>query len=283
MSESSTAAPLSGRAYFVSGGGSGIGLACAARLVADGAAVAICGRGEGRLESAARRIAAAARGGGSVRTVVADVTVEADVQRAVAVALEATGRLDGCIANAGGGGVPGPYHAQDPAEFLRVLHLNLLGTMLCVKHAVRPMIAAGGGSFIGMSSITGVLSHPYFGAYPVAKAGVEAMMRNAADEYGRFKVRFNAIRPGFIETEMMESIPRDSAAYRSYLDNTPLGDVGQPEDVANLARFLLGDEARWITGQCIGVDGGHSLRRGPDFSAVAEMIHGREVLEGVMS
>jgi NAD(P)-dependent dehydrogenase (short-subunit alcohol dehydrogenase family) len=272
--------PLAGRAYLVTGGGSGIGLACATRLVADGAAVTICGRSVGRLEDAVRKILADATPGGDVRSVSADITVEADVQRAVAAAMEATGRLDGCIANAGGGGMPAPYHVQDPAEFLRVLQLNVLGTMLCIKHTVGPMIAAGGGSFVGMSSVAGVLSHPYFGAYPVAKAGIEAMMRNAADEYGRFKLRFNAIRPGFISTEIMDGIPRDSEAYRSYLDNTPMAGVGQPEDVAHLARFLLGDEARWITGQCIGVDGGHSLRRGPDFTATVAMIHGQDVLQG---
>lgn len=282
MTSANPSLPLAGRAYLVTGGGSGIGLACATRLAADGAAVTICGRSTARLEEAVRKILADVGSGGDVRAVSADITVETDVQRAVAVAMEATGRLDGCVANAGGGGVPAPYHAQDSVEFLRVLQLNLLGTMLCVKHAVGPMIAAGGGSFVGMSSVAGILSHPYFGPYPVAKAGIEAMMRNAADEYGRFKLRFNAIRPGFISTEIMDGIPRDGAVYRSYLENTPMADVGRPEDVAHLARFLLGDEARWITGQCIGVDGGHSLRRGPDFSSTAEMIHGPAVMAGGM-
>jgi len=92
-------------------------------------------------------------------------------------------------------------------------------------------------------------------------------MRNCADENGPKQVRFNAIRPGFIATEIMEGIPWDGVVYRSYIDNTPMGDAGQPEDVANLARFLVGPESRWITGQAINVDGGHSLRRGPDFSS----------------
>jgi 7-alpha-hydroxysteroid dehydrogenase len=128
------------------------------------------------------------------------------------------------------------------------------------------LIEAGGGSFVGMSSIAGHVTHPLFGAYTVGKAGIEAMMRNAADEYGSSGVRFNSARPGFISTEIMEGIPRESAVYRSYIENTPLGDVGEPEDVANLVRFLISDESRWITGQEIGVDGGHTLRRGPDFS-----------------
>jgi NAD(P)-dependent dehydrogenase (short-subunit alcohol dehydrogenase family) len=92
-------------------------------------------------------------------------------------------------------------------------------------------------------------------------------MRNCADENGAKAVRFNAIRPGFIATETMAAVPRDSEVYRSYIDNTPMGDAGQPEDVAHLARFLIGPQSRWITGQSINVDGGHCLRRGPDFSA----------------
>jgi NAD(P)-dependent dehydrogenase (short-subunit alcohol dehydrogenase family) len=128
------------------------------------------------------------------------------------------------------------------------------------------MVQAGGGSFIGMSSLAGHITHPWFGAYPAAKAGIEAMIRNAADENGEHKVRFNAIRPGFVATEMMEGIPRDGEIYDSYIRNTPMGDVGQPQDVGRLARFLISPESSWITGQCINVDGGHCLRRGPNFT-----------------
>ena len=96
-------------------------------------------------------------------------------------------------------------------------------------------------------------------------------------------MRFNAIRPGFIATEIMEAIPRDSATYRSYIENTPLGDVGQPEDVGNLARFLIGPESRWITGQVINVDGGHGLRRGPNFGPFIEPQLGAEVMRGKLA
>jgi NAD(P)-dependent dehydrogenase (short-subunit alcohol dehydrogenase family) len=271
---------LEGMAVLVTGGGTGIGMACAARLAADGAAVTICGRTESKLEDAAKKIEAGAGHGGSVQLIAGDVTNEADVERIVARAAEPTGALDGCVANAGGGGGMGPYHVQDTQEFIRVLHLNVLSTMLCVKHTTPWMVEAGGGSFVGMSSIAGHLTHLYFGAYTVGKAGLEEMMKNAADEYGPRGVRFNAIRPGFIATEIMEGIPRDSEVYASYLENTPMNDVGRPEDVAHLARFLIGPESRWITGTAINVDGGHSLRRGPNFRQFVEPAFGADVLSG---
>jgi 7-alpha-hydroxysteroid dehydrogenase len=266
---------LQGKGVIVTGGGTGIGAACARRIAADGGSVTICGRTEERLVAVADRI----RGeGGTIQHVVTDVVDEEQVAGLVRAHLDAYGVLNGFVANAGGGGGINPYHLQNTQEFLRVLHLNVLGTMLCVKHSVPAMVKAGGGSFVGMSSLAGHVTHLWFGAYTVAKAGIEAMMRNAADEYGPVNVRFNTIRPGFISTEIMEGIPRDSPVYDSYVQNTPLGGVGDPEDVAHLARFLLSDEARWITGQEIGVDGGHTLRRGPDFTAFVEPAIGSDAL-----
>ena len=273
---------LEGMAFLVTGGGTGIGAACAARLATDGAAVTICGRTASKLEEAAKKIEAAAGHGGRVQVVTGDVTNEEDVKRIVARAASLTGELDGCVANAGGGGGMGPYHLQNTEEFIRVLHLNVLGTMLCVKHTVPLMRKAGGGSFVGMSSIAGHVTHLYFGAYCVGKAGIEQMMKNAADEFGPAKIRFNSIRPGFIATEIMDGIPRGSEVYKSYIENTPLADVGESEDVAHLARFLVGPESRWVTGCAINVDGGHALRRGPDFTQFVEPAIGHDALSGGM-
>lgn len=254
---------LEGRSILVTGGGTGIGRACALRLAADGAAVTVCGRTEARLVETAEAVAAS--GGPAVRVVVADVTVEGDVARAVEVAAGSGAGLHGVVANAGGAGGLGPYHLLDAGDYLRVLTLNLMGTMLCVKHSVPHLVAAGDGAFVGMSSIAGHVTHLVFGAYPVAKAGIEAMMRNAADEYGAAGVRFNAVQPGFTTTELMEGIPRDSPTYGSYIANTPMAGVAAPADVAEAVRFLLGPESRWVTGQMLAVDGGHHLRAGPDF------------------
>ena len=271
---------LEGMAVLVTGGGTGIGAATATRLATDGAAVTICGRTESKLEDAAKKIQAAAGHGGSIQFAAGDVTNEADVERIMAKAAEPTGELDGVVANAGGGGGMGPYHLQDTEEFIRVLHLNVLSTMLCVKHSVPYMVKAGGGSFVGMSSIAGQVTHPHFGAYCVGKAGIEQMMMNAADEFGPSHLRFNSIRPGFIATEIMDGVPRESDVYNSYLENTPMNDVGQSEDVAHLARYLVGQESRWVTGCAINVDGGHALRRGPNFQQFIEPAISKAALSG---
>jgi NAD(P)-dependent dehydrogenase (short-subunit alcohol dehydrogenase family) len=262
-----TTRSLEARSVIVTGGGTGIGAACALKAAEEGARLTLVGRTKSTLERTADRIRTA---GGEVTTVAADVTVEDDVARMIEAAVKFGGGLYGVVANAGGGGGLAPYHLQDGSEFVRVLHLNVVGTMLCVKHAVPHLAAAGGGSFVAMSSIAGHVTHRYFGAYPVAKAGIESIIKNAADEYGSAKVRFNAIQPGFIATEVMEGIQRDGPVWNSYVEQTPLADVGHPEDIAYVARFLLSDESRWITGQTIAVDGGNCLRAGPDYSAYVQ-------------
>ncbi|MBG00747.1 MAG: short-chain dehydrogenase [Acidimicrobiaceae bacterium] len=257
---------LNGFGVLVTGGGSGIGKACASLLVHSGASVTICGRTEARLQETQEEIAKSYGGDETIQYRICDVTEEEQVKETIAEASLFAVGLNGVVANAGGGGALAPYHLQNIDEFTRVLHLNVLGTMLCIKHSVPYMQKAGGGSFVGMSSIAGHLTHLWFGAYPVAKAGIEAMIQNAADEFGPSNIRFNAVRPGFIATEIMEGIPRESKTYQTYIDNTPLGDVGQSEDVASLVKFLISSDSRWITGQCINIDGGHSLRRGPQFT-----------------
>lgn len=259
---------LAGKHALVTGGGTGIGRAIAEALATDGAAVTVCGRTEARLVDACERIsepAAAAGHGGSVDYVVCDVTSERDVAAAVGRAAAADGGLDIAVANAGGGGMLSRLHLQDAAEFERVLRLNVLGSFLTIKCCVPAMLTAGGGAFVAISSIAGHLTHRFFGGYPPGKAGIEQLIRNAADEYGADGLRFNAVRPGFVATEIMEVIPRDSTIYESYVRNAPLPRLGEPEDVAALVHFLVSPAARWITGAVIDCDGGQSLRSGPDY------------------
>ncbi len=230
---------LEGCGVLVTGGGTGIGAACARVAAADGAAVTICGRTEASLAASVEKIEPVVEHGGSIRYVVGDVTEESDVERIVAGAVEATGTLDGVVANAGGGGALAPLGMQDVGEFERVMRLNATGTFLTAKHSL-PHLIASKGSFVGMSSFAGAYTHRYFTGYTAGKGALEQVVRNAADEYGALGVRFNAVRPGFITTEIMEGISREGSTYESYLVNTPLGRVGDPDEVANVVRFLLG-------------------------------------------
>ena len=266
---------------LVTGGGSGIGLGCAVRLARDGAHVTICGRTEGRLEAAVETIRESAAEGAGVASVVCDVKSEEQVEAAVARAAEATGRLDAVIASAGGTEWMGPI-TQAPLEAWRnVLALNIDGTFLTIKHAGHRMAQQGGGSIVGISSIAGDRTHRWFGAYGVGKSGIEAVCQLAADELGASGVRVNCVRPGLVATDLTAALTGGGPVTEDYLAQMPMGRIGTVEDVAGLCRYLVGPESTWMTGQVIGIDGGHSLRRGPDFRAYMEPVWGPDALRGL--
>ncbi|MFI6321786.1 SDR family oxidoreductase [Nonomuraea sp. NPDC050556] len=266
-----------GLSVLVTGGGSGIGLAVARRLTAAGAVVTICGRTEDRL-------AAARDAGHADHYVVADVGDEEAVAQAVRQAhANGGGRLDGVVASAGGSGWLGPITQLPLEQWRQVIETNLTGTMLALKHAAPLMAAQGGGSFVAISSIASSNTHRWFGPYGVAKAGVDHLCLLAADELGASGVRVNAIRPGLIRTEMVAIVTEEeNPILADYRACTPLPRIGEPDDVAALAAFLLGPDSSWITGQVINVDGGHSLRRGPDFSPWLEPAYGGDALKGLL-
>jgi NAD(P)-dependent dehydrogenase (short-subunit alcohol dehydrogenase family) len=276
---------LAGFAALVTGGGSGIGLACAARLAADGAAVTIVGRSPERLAAGAAEVeqAAAATGhGGSVTTLPTDVTEEAQVAAAVAAATDTTGRLDGVVMSAGGSETIGPLTQVDADAWRRTIDLNLTGTLFTIKHAARVMARQGGGSMVAISSVAGAVTHRWFGAYGPAKAAIDMLCRVAADELGASGIRVNTVRPGLTRTDLVGMLTAPGPVLDDYLACTPLGRIGEPEDVAALVRFLLGPEASWITGENISVDGGHAVRRGPDMSGMLEGFFGADALRGIV-
>lgn len=274
-------AGIEGKAALVTGGGSGIGLGCAQRFAADGAHVTICGRNEERLAAAVAAIEEVAAGGVTVASIPCDVTDEAQVVDAVAKACEASGGLDIVLASAGGSQTAGPVHSIDTDAWRRTIDLNLTGTFLTLKHAAPVMVRGGGGSFIAISSIAGSLTHRWFGAYGPSKAGIEQLVAMAADELGGSNVRVNAIAPGIVDTELMGPVTAGSPVLDDYLAQMPISRVGTVEDCAGAAVFFAGPDSTWVTGQTLQVDGGHSLRRGPDFSAFFEPLFGAEGLRGV--
>lgn len=272
---------LEGYGALVTGGGSGIGLGCARRFVTDGAAVTICGRTEERLAAAVESLRADA-GDVTVQYVVADVTDEEAITAAVAAATRPTGALDAVVACAGGSETLGPLVTMDTEAWRRTIDLNITGTMLTIKHAARVMARAGHGSIVGISSIASSNVHRWFGPYGVGKAGIDHLCMLAADELGASGVRVNAIRPGLVDTELVGFVTAGGAVLEDYLECMPLARVGTVEDIAAMARFLVGPESTWVTGQCIGVDGGHHLRRGPDYRSVLEPAFGADALRGLV-
>ncbi len=256
---------ITGKSALITGGGSGIGLGCAIRLVQDGAHVTICGRTEDKLVAAVDVIAAQAADGATVRHIVADVTVEDEIAAANAFAAEVTGGLDILVANAGGSMHMGALADADAEAIRATIDVNLTGTILSVKHAIAPMNAAGGGSVIAMSSGAGGFPHRWLWAYGASKAGIDMFCRSAADELGVDGIRVNSVQPGIVDDELMAFITAGGPLLDHYIENMPLGRVGTVEDIAEIVRFLAGSESSWITGVNIPIDGGHHLRQGADY------------------
>ncbi len=267
--------PLSGQSALITGGGSGIGLGIARHLVRDGAAVVLAGRSADRLAAGAESLLADGVEPGFVHTVVCDVTDEAAVVEACSVAA-GVGRFTMCVANAGFGSAA-PFHLTTLDDWNAVIGTNLTGAFLTLKHAVIGLAANGGGSIVAVSSIAAPLTHRFMTAYCVSKAGLEMLVKQVADELGASGIRCNAVRPGLVPTDATVTLTTTDVIREDYLAQMPLPRMGTDDDVAALVRFLLGPESTWITGQCIGVDGGHTVRRGPDITPVMEMVFGRDI------
>ncbi len=269
---------LVGQAALLTGAGSGIGLACARALAADGAAVTIMGRDEEKLRAGVAAIEEVATGA-HVASVVGDVGDEADVARAVAVASEPLGGLHLALANAGTGGLS-PIIATPLEEWERILRTNLTGTFLTFKHAGAAIARTGGGAMCAISSIAGIETHRFMGPYCTTKAAIDMLVRNTADELGVAGVRVNSVCPGLVDTDLAAGLLGDEGVRDDYLACMPLGRTGTVDDIAASVRFLLGPESSWITGVHLSVDGGHHLRRGPDVEPFARALYGDDVVEG---
>ena len=274
---------LADKTIIVTGGGSGIGKGVATAVVAAGGNAMLVGRNADRLSAAADELGVqAGDGGGAVVYEPADVTNEDEVARVVEAATAWHGQLHGVVHCAGGSETIGPITQVDSEAWRRTVDLNVNGSMYMLKHSAREMVRGGGGSFVGISSIAASNTHRWFGAYGVSKTAIDHLMQLGADELGASWVRVNSIRPGLIRTELVTLVLDSPELSEDYRINTPLPRVGEVEDIANAALFLLSDASSWITGQVINVDGGQLVRRGPDYSAMLEPVFGADGLRGVV-
>jgi NAD(P)-dependent dehydrogenase (short-subunit alcohol dehydrogenase family) len=271
MSNTESPAPLAGQVALITGGGSGIGLACARALAADGAAVVLAARNAERLAASADDLRAEFPDV-DISTAGCDVTDEASVEAACAEAA-LVGPLTIVVANAGTGSA-GPFHLTTLDDWNSVVATNLTGAFLTMKHAVPHLAANGGGSIVAVSSIAAVSTHRYMTPYNVSKAGLEMLVRQVADELGSSGIRANAVRPSLVPTDISAGLTGVPEIVDDYLEQMPLHRLGTTDDIASLVRFLAGPESSWITGMCISADGGHHLRRGPNLHGVMEMVFG---------
>lgn len=252
---------LKDKVAIVTGAALGLGHAIAARMAEEGAAVAILDR----LEDEARDLAARLNARGfNCEGWGCEVSSEASVQAALERAASRFGRLDILVNNAGVSGVDKPTHEVTEAEWDWVQAINVKGVFFGVKHAVPLMRRAGGGSIINLSSIYGLVGAPDVPPYHASKGAVRLMTKTDALLYAPDRIRVNSIHPGFIWTPMVEQhLSRQAdpdAARRAAAALHPLGHMGEPDDIAWAAVYLASDEAKFVTGAELVVDGGYTAR-----------------------
>jgi NAD(P)-dependent dehydrogenase (short-subunit alcohol dehydrogenase family) len=248
---------LDGRGAVITGAASGIGRASARLFAAEGAKVLAFDRAEAVDETAAL----IAKDGGTAIAVRGDAGSEADIKAAIERAAAEFGRLDAVFANAGVSGGMTPIEAIDEAFWQALLHVNLIGPFMAIKHASPIMRAAGKGSIICTASVAGIRSGAGGIPYSASKAGVISLVQTSANVLYGSGVRVNAICPGLIETGMTAPIyagARERGTEDKIGQLNPLRRGGEPSEIAHAALFLASDESSYVNGQAIAVDGGLS-------------------------
>ncbi|HZH26206.1 MAG TPA: 3-oxoacyl-ACP reductase family protein [Azospirillaceae bacterium] len=245
---------LKDKVAIVTGAAQGIGLACVEEFAREGAKVVLADLDAAKAAAGAADVAA--RTGGTVRAVAVDVGDKAQAERLAAEAVEAFGRIDVLVNNAG------IIHTADfldldEVDFDRVLRVNLKGAFLVGQAVARRMAAQGeGGAIINMSSVNGVLAIPNQVPYVVSKGGLNQLTKVMALGLAPHGIRVNGIGPGSIATDMLKVVMNDEAARTRILSRTPMGRLGEPAEIARIAVFLASEDASYMTGQTVYADGG---------------------------
>ena len=244
---------LEGKVAIVTGASKGIGAAIAKQLADEGAEVVV---NYASSKQGADRVVSEITGkGGRAVALQADLSKHADIKRLFAEAKKAFGRLDILVNNAGIYEFA-PLEEVTPAHFHKMFDLNVLGLILASQEAVK-YFGSDGGSIINISSVAATMASPTTSVYSATKAAVDTVTRSLAKELGPRNIRVNAINPGMVETEGVHAAGLANSDFRKQIEaQTPLGRIGQPEDIAPAAVFLAADDSRWITGETLHIAGG---------------------------
>lgn len=243
---------------IITGGASGIGKATALALARKGVKVVISGRREALCQKAVEEIRTQ---GGEAAFVVADVNDEVSIRQMIEFALTQYGRLDLAVNNAGIANETKAIGDSDPAKFQAMLQTNVMGLFLCMKFEIQQMLKTGGGSIVNLASIAGLSGIPYAGTYAATKHAVVGLTKSGALDYAKQKIRINAVAPGAINTDIISQ----QIALGQYDEATvsamhPMARMGVPEEIANGIVWLLSDEASFVTGHVMSIDGGFQAK-----------------------
>lgn len=248
---------LAGKVALITGGATGIGKAIAKRFAEEGAKVAIAGIDGEELREAAAEIEA--RWGEAIWAA-CDVQHAAGVQRMVDAVLERWGTVD-VVVNSAGICKPASFLELEEAEWDRHMSVNLKGTFLVGQAAAKVLVRQGkGGSIINISSVNGLAAEGDQAHYNASKGGVNLLTMSMALELAPLGIRVNALCPGFIETRLTKPLIENPAAFGSYVKSIPMGRSGVPEEIADAALFLASNDSRYMTGQCLVIDGGQLIK-----------------------
>lgn len=236
---------------LVTAAGAGIGRAIALRLVTDGASIIVSDVND---EAGAETVSLIVAAGGRAVYKHANVANVEEVNALVPFAIESFGRLDMAVNNAGVGSMPTPMQEVTAEVWDRAINVTLRGTFMAMQSQVAHFMEQGRGSIVNIASLAGISATPYLTPYGASKHGVVSLTRSVAKETAEQGIRVNAVAPGAIETAALASLPIE--AKTAYAAEIPMKHLGQPEDIANATAFLLSDQAAFITGVVLRVDGG---------------------------
>ncbi|GIL61995.1 hypothetical protein Vafri_16326, partial [Volvox africanus] len=250
---------LTGKVAVVTGGAKGIGYGCARSLCKEGAKVVLA---DVDLTAAQRSAQDLVTAGYSAHAVQCDVRRKADCESAVAAAVEKWGKVDIMVANAGIVKAA-PFLDMTEQDFDDVVGVNLKGVFLSCQAAARQMVAQrdadpswGGGAIVTMSSVNAVMAIPTIAGYNASKGGVNGLTRSMALALAPHGIRVNSVGPGSIATDVLASVAADTAARNRILSRTPMGRIGEPDEIGEVVAFLSSEAASYMTGQVLYVDGG---------------------------